>query len=432
MLLPLYRLAGSLAPPIARAILSRRRLRGKEDPVRIGERMGQPGAARPDGRLAWIHAASVGEAISALSLIEKLLARDAALHVLLTTGTVTSAKLMTTRLPARAVHQYVPLDCTPWVRRFLDHWRPDAAIWIESELWPGMVSEVAARNIPMALINARMSEHSFERWQRWRRLVRRLLGGFRLVLAQSVADADRYRALGAADARSVGNLKYAARPLPAGEEDVAALKAALGGRRSWVAASTHPGEERLIARAHDRVRERLPSALAIIVPRHPDRGETIELDLAGFAHTVARRAAGEKIVPETDIYIADTLGELGLFYRVVDLVFMGGTLVPHGGQNLLEPGALGRPVLFGPHIHNFQDIADRMAADGAALGVADAAALGGAVADLLADDAAREKMGAAAAAVATSEAHVLEDYLAALGSILPGPTRPEKAPDAGA
>ncbi len=419
MLLPLYRVAGWLAPPVARAILSRRRLRGKEDPDRMGERMGRAGQPRPDGRLVWVHAASVGEAISALTLIDRLLDADPALNVLLTTGTVTSARLMTTRLPDRAIHQYVPLDCTAWVRRFLDHWRPDGAIWIESELWPGLTTEAAARGIPMALVNARMSERSFERWQRWPRAIRRLLSAFSLVLAQTETDADRYRALGASQARAVGNLKYAARPLPAGEDDVAALKAALGDRRSWIAASTHPGEERMIAAAHDTVRKAVPSALVIVVPRHPDRGETIELDLVDFDHTVARRAAGAKVLPETDIYIADTLGELGLFYRAVDLVFMGGTLVPHGGQNLLEPAALGRPVLFGPHIHNFQAIADRMAETGGARGIANAEKLGEAVAALLADDAARREMGDAAARAATGERHVLDDYLAALAPILP-------------
>lgn len=420
MILPLYRLAGWFAPPVARAILSRRRLRGKEDPARISERTGIAGTARPEGALLWVHAASVGEAISALTLIDRLLADDPGLHVLLTTGTVTSAKLMTSRLPVRAIHQYVPLDCTPWVRRFLDHWRPDAAIWIESELWPALVTETAARRVPMALVNARMSEASFERWQRWRRFIRRMLAGFQLVLAQGATDAERYVALGAGSAKALGNLKFAALPLPASEGDVADLVATLAGRPTWIAASTHPGEERLIAEAHTIVRKSSPTALAIIVPRHPDRGPTIEADLGDFDHRVARRAGGESISAETDIYVADTLGELGLFYRVVDAVFMGGTLVPHGGQNLLEPAALGRPVLYGPYIHNFRSIADRMTETGAAQAVSDTADLGEAVAQLLSDDGALGEMGAAATAVAQSEAHILDAYVEGLAPILPG------------
>jgi len=419
MLTPLYLIASNLAPPAARIALRRRIARGKEDPARVAERRGRASLPRPEGRLIWIHAASVGESQAALPLIDALLATDPALHVLMTTGTRTSAALMAERLPPRAIHQYVPVDCAPWVRRFLHHWKPDLAIWIESELWPALVAAANRRKIPMLLINARMTERSFRRWQRLPGIIRPLLHAFSEVLAQTDTDADRFRKLGAIVVETMGNLKSAADPLPADQSKLLSLRAAIGPRPAWLAASTHPGEEEQVAEAHRRLIARRPDLLLILVPRHPERGRAIAdmLGAAGFA--TAERSKGHSILPQTQIYIADTLGELGLFYRLADLVFMGGSLVPHGGQNLLEPARLDSAILFGPHMENFRVIAQGMIRAGGARHVKDAAALTAALDELLDDPVARARMAKAARETAAAEKAVLRPPLAAIARLLP-------------
>jgi 3-deoxy-D-manno-octulosonic-acid transferase len=417
VLLGLYRLASLAAPPALRLVLARRLARGKEDGARLGERRGEAGSARPTGRLVWLHGASIGEAVSALPLIERLLARDPAGHVLVTTGTVTSARIMAERLPHGARHQFVPVDALPWVARFLDHWRPDAALWIESELWPNLVGETARRGVPMALINARMSDRSFRRWQRWPGLARGLVGGFRLVLAQSERDAERYRALGAGDARAAGNLKFAAQPLAADAAALAALRSALGARPAIVAASFHPGEDAVLAAA--LTHPAWPrAALAILVPRHPEKAAAMRATLEARGLAVARRSAGEVVAPETRVYLADTLGELGLFYRAGMAAVIGGSFVPHGGQNPLEPALLGKPVVLGPHMDNFAAVAEALLAAGGARRAADGAALALALAELAETDAAA-RAGAAALAAAEAERGVLDRVMTALEPLLP-------------
>lgn len=419
MLLAAYRLVSAAAPPALRLLLARRRARGKEDAARLGERQGEPGRARPAGRLVWLHGASIGEAVSALPLVERLLQRDPALHALVTTGTVTSARIMAERLPPRAFHQFVPVDALPWVRRFLDHWRPDAAIWIESELWPNLVAETARRGTAMALVNARLSDRSFARWRRWPGLARALAGAFRLVLAQSERDAERYRALGAAEARAIGNLKFAAAPLPADEAAVAKFRAALGGRPAVVAASIHPGEDAVMAAA--LADPAWPDgAVLVVVPRHPEKAAAMAETFRARGLAVARRSAGEVLGPATRVYLADTLGELGLFYRAAAAAIVGGSFVPHGGQNPLEAALLGRPILFGPHMGNFAAVAEALIAAGGARPVADAGTLAAAIGDTLAGDAG-VRAGEAARRAAEAERGVLDRALAALAPLVSGP-----------
>jgi len=408
----LYRAGTELLGPAIELWLKRRLARGKEDPARLPERLGRPGRARPPGRLIWLHAASVGEAMSVLPLIDRLLAARADASVLLTTGTVTSARLMAARLPARAFHQFVPVDRPSAVRRFLDHWRPDLALFVESELWPNLVGETAKRGRPMALVNARLSERSFRRWRRFGWLVRPLLGAFRLTLAQSEADAERLGALGAPEVRCLGNLKSAGLPLGADEAALAELRLAVGARPRWLAASTHPGEEAIAADVHRRLAGRFPGLLTAIAPRHPERGPELARTL-GLA--VGRRAAGEP--PGADAYLADTLGEMGLLFRLCPVVFVGGSLVPHGGQNPLEPARLGCAVLFGPHMRNFAEAEARLLAAGAER-VADGAALAEAVGRLLADPGETARRGAALAADTASDGAVADAFARALLPLL--------------
>jgi 3-deoxy-D-manno-octulosonic-acid transferase len=415
--LRLYRTATALLAPAIGPYLRLRRARGKEDGGRLAERFGRAGGPRPPGPLVWLHAASVGEAASLLALIDRLAAERPALGMLVTTGTVTSARLLAARLPAgRAWHQFVPVDGMRYVARFLDHWRPDLAIWVESELWPNLVAATQARGIPCVLLNARMSERSFARWQRWRGLIAPLLGGFALCLAQDAKQRDRLAALGAPAAETVGDLKAAAAALPVDEAELARLDAAIAGRPRWLAASTHPGEEEAALAAHRRLARQHPGLLTLIAPRHPARAEEI-LELCRRASlTVAQRSRGE--MPERAIYLADTMGEMGLVYRLAEIAFVGGSLTPRGGHNPLEPARLGRAILHGPDTSNCAATASALGKAGGARLVASSEALADALGELLSDGEARRRMGEAALAVAATEGGVLDAILVRLAPFL--------------
>jgi 3-deoxy-D-manno-octulosonic-acid transferase len=336
--------------PAASLLLRARARNGKEDPARLDERWGRTSLARPAGDLVWIHGASVGECLSVLPLIGALLEIPGR-SVLVTSGTVTSAGLMSQRLPPRAFHQFVPLDAPAAVTRFLDHWRPDVALFVDSELWPNLLAAARARGTKLALINGRMSARAFAGWRRAAKSARHILSSFDVCLAQDEASAERFRLLGAPDVRTAGNLKADAPTDPADPVKLAELEHAIGTRPVLLAASTHPGEDETILPAHDALRRRFPDLLTIIAPRHPARGRDIAM-LCGARPTATR---SDSALPgaETAVYIADTIGELGLFYRLAPLAFVGGSLVPHGGQNPLEAARLSRAVMAGPHTENF-------------------------------------------------------------------------------
>jgi 3-deoxy-D-manno-octulosonic-acid transferase len=364
-----YRAAMSLARPALWLLLRTRAGRGKEDPARRFERYGIAGAARPAGDLLWLHAASVGETNAVLPLIERLLDARHDLHILLTTGTVTSAGIAAQRLPPRALHQYLPLDSGPYVRRFLDHWRPTVAVLTEQEIWPNLIIEAHARGIRLALINARMSARSLLRWQGKPEVARALFGKLDAVLAQNDQLGRALAALGAVNVSAVGNIKIDAPLLPVDAAATATLAQALGDRPRFLAASTHPGEEMIIAAAHTIVRRTLPDVCTIIVPRHPHRGPEIAAELAALGHTVAMRSRGEVPGPAVDIYLADTIGELGTLYSVTRIAFVGGSLIDKGGQNAIEAVRHDASVLVGPWRSSFIDIYDPLLAAGGAIEV---------------------------------------------------------------
>jgi 3-deoxy-D-manno-octulosonic-acid transferase len=355
--LALYRGAWSLVGPAAPLILRARAKRGKEDLSRLGERLGKASLPRPPGTLVWIHGASVGESLASLALVAAL-QQDPDCNVLVTTGTVTSARLMAERLPPRAFHQYAPIDSKTAAKSFLDHWRPDLALFIESELWPNLILEGRARGMKMALVNARLSERSYRRWSIAKGLVKRLLCAFDECLAQDAGVAGRLTALGAPSVRITGSLKADAPPLPVDEAALNAFSRALGSRPVFLAASTHPGEDEVLLDVSQALHNLGSNALTVIVPRHPHRGPEIESLARARGFLAERRATGALPAPATQIYVADTLGELGLFYRATNFAFLGGSLVPHGGQNPLEAARLHTAVLTGPHTHNFEDIFD--------------------------------------------------------------------------
>lgn len=380
--------ASELAPPFVRGILLRRQSRGKEDPARLEERLGNAGRARPEGRLVWFHAASVGESMSLLALIETLLDAQPDLHALVTTGTRTSAELIADRLPERAFHQYIPLDTGPAVRRFLSHWRPDLAIWTESELWPRLLVSTHARGVPMLLINARMSANSARRMRRLGAYGASLLGRFQAILAQDDSQAERLLALGAPPDRVevTGSLKDTAQPLPHDPNALKTLVKTLAGRTVWLAASTHEGEEEMVSRAHREARRSVPGLLLILAPRHPDRGLRIAAALRAEGWTVAVRSEGGTPDRNTDIYLADTLGEMGLWYRIAAVSFIGASLVDKGGHNPFEPALLGSAILTGPHVQNFETAYTRFRRAGAAVLVPRPEDLGAKLAETLPPD----------------------------------------------
>jgi 3-deoxy-D-manno-octulosonic-acid transferase len=352
--LRVYRLLSAAAGPFTPIFLGRRLKRGKEHHQRLSERRGEAGILRPDGPLVWLHGASVGELASVLPLIDRIRARGIAM--LVTTGTVTSGGLAEQRLPQGVVHHFVPLDIPRFVRRFLDHWRPDLALFVESELWPNMIIEASARGIPMVLINARLSENSFKRWRRVPSSIAHLLRHLDLCLAGASSDAGRLSDLGAPNVVTTGNLKLDVPAPPADPATFATLQDALAGRPVIAAASTHAGEEELMLQAHIRLRTDFPGLLTIIAPRHPDRGTAVSEIATAAGLPVALRSRGQLPNRTTQIYVTDTLGELGLIYRLTPAVFIGGSLVRHGGQNPVEAAKLRTAILHGPHVWNFAEI----------------------------------------------------------------------------
>lgn len=406
-----YRAAAGLAAPLAGPLLKARARRGKEDPERLGERLGRPSAPRPAGPLAWMHAVSVGESVSLLPLIAALKAERPDLALLVTSGTRASAEILARRLPAGAFHQYAPVDTPGAVARFLAHWRPDAGLFVESELWPNLILAARRAGVRLALVSARMTEKSAKAWRSQPGAVRAMLQSFEVVLPQDEATAARLASFGATVPGRL-NLKRVGDPLTCDPAELAALKAGAGGRRVVVAVSTHAPEEALVAEATAGLS---PKPLTVIVPRHPQRGAEITRELAGFG--LARRSDGQPIGPETQIYLADTLGELGLFVRLADVVVMGGGWAPGvGGHNPLEPGRLGAGVVTGPDVANHADAYAEMVEAGAALTAHDAAALRAVLAELLADRDRLDRLNRAALDFAERQG---DQFVAALGLIRP-------------
>lgn len=414
--LALYAAATGLLAPLAPAVLRARARNGKEDPARLGERLGRATHARPAGPLVWLHGVSVGETQSVLPLIEALRPRRPDLALLVTSGTVTAAELLARRLPAGAIHQFAPVDSPGAVGRFLGHWRPDLGVLVESELWPNLILAARTRGVRLALLSARMTEASAAGWRRAPASARALLGAFDLILPQDAAVAARLAALGALTGPEL-NLKLVGAPLPADEAELKRLRAAVGDRQVVLAASTHPGEDVLIAEAARKA----GAPLVILAPRHPERGAALaaELEQAGFA--LARRAAGQPLGPATTAYVADTLGEMGLFLRLADVVVMGGSFVAGvGGHNPLEAARLARPILTGPHAENARAIYDAMFIEVAALEAKTSGELSRHLRGLLENPMIARRIGEAALAFAERQGEALERALALLEPLVPG------------
>ncbi|WP_430449765.1 3-deoxy-D-manno-octulosonic acid transferase [Rhodophyticola sp.] len=420
-----YLLFSARAEAFAERKLAARLRIGKEDEARLDERRGIASRPRPDTPLIWFHAASVGESLALLELIRRLIEERPDISVLVTTGTVTSAKVMDSRLPDGAFHQYAPMDALPFVRRFLDHWRPDLAVWTESELWPALITETDARSIPMLLINARMSKASHDRWRFLKGVARSLLGRFTFAHVQDDVTAGYLRRLGlpAERLKVTGTLKEGAAALPYDENERARLASRLAGRPVWLAASTHKGEEKKILESHSLAMRGNPRLLLIIVPRHPERGDAVAELLQTTGWSYVRRTADEMPDGDTQVYLADTVGELGLWYRLAPVSFVGGSLEPIGGHNPFEPAALGSAILHGPYVTNFVDIYQRLTEAKAARLVSSPESLAAAVNDLMNPDHAAA-MASAAWEVSSSGANVTDMAVDLLLDTLDTPSPP--------
>ena len=413
--LTLYGVATWVSGPL---ILRRATARLAEQGVaaeRLAERRGIATLPRPDGPLVWLHGASVGETLSVLPLVARLTAQG--ITCLVTSGTATSAQILAQRLPRGALHQFAALDRAPWVARFLTHWRPDVAVFVESEIWPETLRLLDQRRIPRVLMNARLSARSMARWARWPRAARVLFGGFTAIVTQTPAQYDAFADMDLTNARIGGNMKAAAGAPPHDTAALAALAGALAGRPVWTAVSTHPGEEAAALAAHATVLQQHPDAHLILCPRHPERGNELAALIAAQGLTRTRRSTGE--APGAQVYLADTLGETGLWFRLAAVTFLGGSLVAKGGHNPWEPSACGSALLTGPHLDNVADDMAALTAAGAARVLDDAAALGPAVLALLANPAATRRMGAAGQTQAAQLQVALDDAVALVAGLIP-------------
>ena len=347
--LRLYAGVANIAAPLLFRRIRDRLITHGTLPARTRERLGHATVARPAGRLIWIHGASVGETLSALPVITALCDTDAAPTILATSGTATSAQILAQRLPRGCIHQFAPLDSAAALRRFNAHWKPDLLVLMESEIWPQMIAKAPC---PVVLLNARLSPRALARWQRLGPSAAWLLSRFALITAQTEAVAHALRGLGvAADRIRVGgNLKAAAPPPDADPDALTALQSSLGSRPRWLAAATHTGEEAHLLTTHAALLTRHPDLSLILAPRHPDRADRIAAQISQLGLTLTRRSAGDG--PTAQVYLADTLNEMGLWYRLCPTAFVGGSLTPNGGHNPWEGAALGCALLTGTHLRN--------------------------------------------------------------------------------
>jgi 3-deoxy-D-manno-octulosonic-acid transferase len=341
--------------------------------------------------------------------MEEFVARG--FHVVVTSGSVGSARVLGERLPAGSFHQFLPLDIYQYALRFLDHWRPEIVLFAESEIWPNSFRAIRKRRLPLVVVNARLSQTSFNRWRRARKAAADVFGSIDLCLVQTKEDGERFAALGTKRVRLLGNMKFDATPSPADPAELSEVSGKIGARPAWAAVSTHHGEEEIVADAHLALRSQFPALLTIIAPRHPRRADAVAQMLMGKGLRLAHRSRGVTIDNDTEIYLADTLGETGLIYRLCKLAFIGRSLTAKGGQNPIEAAKLNCAILHGPHVGNFREVYAALDAGEGAFVVEDGQALSNAVASLLSDAQALRR-------TARNATHIAEDHSGATARVM--------------
>lgn len=414
ILLFLYQVLFLLLSPVILIVFGVRLIKGKEDKHRWRERFGKPGCARPMGKLIWMHGASVGECLSMLSLIKCLLDKDPELHIMVTSGTVTSAEIMKKRLPERAFHHYLPIDAPGFTTRLIHHFKPQAVFWFESEFWPTTLAAIKKSQTPLILLNGRISDRSFARWQKHPQVIQAMLSCFTYTLGQSEEDARRLKVLGSPNTDCVGNIKCAATASPFNAQELKDLLDKIGQRPAWVMASTHGPEEEMMLKTIESLKQQFPNLLTICAPRHPNRAEELKKMFEAHGLKVAQRSQKEELTVQTDIYLSDTLGEMGLIYQLAPVVFVGGSLIPFGGQNMLEPMYWSRVVCVGEHTQNFRAFMKMGKEKQTVIEVKDALELGEKIAYYLTHLTEQQQMSHRAHEMAVSEMAVLDRLYAFL------------------
>lgn len=410
----LYLAASYVTGPVFARVQRKALASGKEDPARVSERWGRTDQLRPTGPVVWFHAASVGETQSILWLVSRILESREDVTVLITSTSRTSADMLASRLPPRAIHQVAPYDTVKATRAFLDHWQPDVAVWIESELWPRMLHEARARDIPCMLMSARISARTAARWKKFAVTARSVLSHFELIHVQESATLTALSDVGVSGPSVVltGSLKQDSPPLECDLTELSRLRKGLADKLIWCASSTHPGEDQIVIDAHKSV-----GGLLILVPRHAERAADIARLCADAGLVAAQRSLGAPLDDTTDVYIADTMGELGLWYRMASVSLICGSLTRVGGHNPYEAAQLGTVILHGPNVDNFLDIYQRLDENGSALTVSDAADIATALNDM--DAQTKTKMQVAAKAVLDAQQGATEPALAAVLDRIP-------------
>ncbi|MEL7013291.1 MAG: 3-deoxy-D-manno-octulosonic acid transferase [Pseudomonadota bacterium] len=418
LLVRLYSVLSSLTGPLVYPRVAKKLRAHGTSPERIKERKGIATKPRPEGRLLWFHAASVGESLSVLRLIAHLGTLHSDLSFLMTSGTATSAQIVANRLPLRTQHQFAPIDTPSIVTRFFDHWKPDAAVFVESELWPNILSRAQSADIPLALVNARLSDKSARNWARAPATARHLMQAFRMIHCQDTRTQDNLRNLGLLQAAKGANLKAMAAPLPVDKQEQTRLSALLKDRPLWLASSTHPSEDEIVIDAHHAVLEAHPDAVLILVPRHTERATDIATLIADAKLRHTQRSQGQDPSPDAQVYLADTLGETGLWYALAPVTCLCGSFSKVGGHNPFEPAQGGSAILHGPHYANFAQVYEAFDTAEAAQEVVDARALSDEVLRLLNDDATREAMVDRAKELSSAQDKGLDDIARDLSKAL--------------
>ena len=363
LLLRLYMALRPIFRWLGPRVLASRIAKGKEDPARAPEKLGQASLPRPEGLVIWLHAVGLGEVLALRGLVTAMAALRPDLTVLITSTAQSSARVIGANLPPRCLHQYLPLDAPDYMARFLDHWRPSLSVWAEQDIWPGAVMDCHARGIPVAMVNARVTADSLRRRRRVGGLYRDLFARLSLIAAQDAATAARLAELGACAVRVTGSLKPAAPPLSVDAAALGIAAGAVAGRRVWVAASTHEADESEVIAAQQALFAADPAWLLVLVPRLPGRAGAMTEKLAMACLPMVRRSLGGQPDTKTAVWLADSFGELGLWYRLADAAFVGASFGGLGGHNPWEPAALGTAVFHGPDVANFRS--DYQTLDGA-------------------------------------------------------------------
>ncbi len=418
-LILLYRLFSILLFPFFTLYIFLRLAKKKEDKNRLQERFGIATKTPSQGRLFWIHAVSVGEANSAMILVSELLKFSPNISILFTTTTLTSAEIIAAKLPqfgGRVIHQFLPLDSYFCVKNFLDYWRPRTVIFVESEIWPNFIFEARRRAITAFLVNGRISEKTFKKWLLAKKIGFKIFDYFTAIFAQTKEDQERFSKISNQEILFYGNLKSQAESLAGNETELEKLKTQIGARKFWLAASTHKGEEEAVIAAHNNLKKDFPDLLTILVPRHPVRAEEIK-NLFGPINFV-QRSKNQSITNATEIYLADSLGELGIFYRLAPFAFIGGSLVEVGGHNPFEAIKLGCAVISGRAVFNFKEIYKNLEQKNACVMIDSAEQLAKNLKEFLNDKNQAEAMSSNAATIIENSDNIAKKIISKIDQIL--------------